>query len=164
MVDEGLGGIVEVGPTLDGELDGVLGAALRVLRVVELGVRQGGQPEPSSSKKPAATTRTRGGRDGGGNRERRGRARGGGARAARRGRRSAPKQAQRGDAHVDARGFIRSEASGEPGIQDARAGGRRAGADRWSAGGGGMSRGRGRPDVSRGEAARANGSVDGARA
>ena len=42
VVDEGLGGIVEVGPTLDGELDGVLGAALRVLRVVELGVRQGG--------------------------------------------------------------------------------------------------------------------------
>ena len=143
VVDEGLGGIVEVGPTLDGELDGVLGAALRVLRVVELGVRQGGAG-PSSSKKPAATTRDarRAGR--GRNRERRGRARGCGGRAARAG---AAVGAEAGAVAAtlmstrEALSVPRRAASLE--FQDARAGGRRAGADRWSAGGGGMSRGRG---------------------
>ena len=94
VVDEGLGGIVEVGPTLDGELDGVLGAALRVLRVVELGVRQGGagavvveetggddagRAEGGTGEETASGAGGRGGA--------------GGARRAR-GRRSAPKQAR----------------------------------------------------------------------
>ena len=94
VVDEGLGGIVEVGPTLDGELDGVLGAALRVLRVVELGVRQGGAG--------AVVVEETGGDDagraeGGTGEETASGAggRGGAGRARRaRGRRSAPKQAR----------------------------------------------------------------------
>ena len=143
VVDEGLGGIVEVGPTLDGELDGVLGAALRVLRVVELGVRQGGagavvveetggddagRAEGGTGRKPRAA------RAGAGVRGRAARARA--AVGAEAGAVAATLMSTR-----EALSVPRRAASLE--FQDARAGGRRAGADRWSAGGGGMSRGRG---------------------
>jgi len=157
VVDEGLGGIVEVGPTLDGELDGVLGAALRVLRVVELGVRQGGagavvveetggddagRAEGGTGEETASGTGGRGGAGARGARE------GGGRRRSRRG---------RGDAHVDARGFIRSEASGEPGISRCARRGSSGGRRQVVGGRRRKVRGTGRPDVSRGEAARTAG-------